>query len=344
MSEGSTDDKSLFREFYLEVKKVISSLAWFFILGCVGVCVLIAISWFAKWFWIANLIAELKQQWLFILIIGMILTIFQKSWKLLLLFWVAALFCFWPMISYLIPSSQNVSIKPDANISILSFNILKYNNDSFQELGDHINQKNADVVLLYEVTPLAKTNLDEILVGYKYRDCIEKDSSFGLCIYSKNKPESSNLTYISKDPRIPVINATFKVNGFDKLVQIIGVHPTIPMTNSMFNSRQLYFQEALDFLDEASYSVVAGDFNTTYFSPTFNQIIERGNFKVAGHGRGIKNTWRFARTSMATNYLTGLRIDHVLIDQDLYVNKYDLSNKTFGSDHRSIYTELVLAD
>jgi endonuclease/exonuclease/phosphatase (EEP) superfamily protein YafD len=86
--------------------------------------------------------------------------------------------------------------------------------------------------------------------------------------------------------------------------------------------------------------VLAGDFNATLDQSEFHDLLDRGYYDAGERmGDGLIPTWPEIRGS--DRYLP-VTIDHVLYDRDrIGVTDYDVLDLD-GSDHRTIYTELVI--
>ncbi|GII20723.1 endonuclease [Planosporangium mesophilum] len=84
--------------------------------------------------------------------------------------------------------------------------------------------------------------------------------------------------------------------------------------------------------------VLIGDFNATLDHVRLRQLIETGYRDAASvRGRGFTASWPYDGRS----WIPGVTIDHVLADRRVGVTGYD-AYQVPGSDHRAIYTELVL--
>jgi endonuclease/exonuclease/phosphatase (EEP) superfamily protein YafD len=86
--------------------------------------------------------------------------------------------------------------------------------------------------------------------------------------------------------------------------------------------------------------VLAGDFNATLDQSEFRDLLDRGYYDAAERlGDGLIPTWPEIRGG--TRYLP-VTIDHILYDRDrVGIREYDVLDLP-GSDHRTVYAELVL--
>jgi endonuclease/exonuclease/phosphatase (EEP) superfamily protein YafD len=88
-------------------------------------------------------------------------------------------------------------------------------------------------------------------------------------------------------------------------------------------------------------NVLAGDFNATIDQSNFRDLLDQGYYDAAERmGDGLQPTWPAIRGS--DRYLP-VTIDHILYDRDR-VGVRDFQVMTLpGSDHRTIYAELILS-
>lgn len=87
--------------------------------------------------------------------------------------------------------------------------------------------------------------------------------------------------------------------------------------------------------------IMMGDFNTTPRGPrmaAFRRAGLRNAWSIAGRGRGA--TWR---SDFPLRDLVGLRIDHVLISEELVCTKIERTGE-FGSDHIGLIAEIRWRD
>lgn len=78
--------------------------------------------------------------------------------------------------------------------------------------------------------------------------------------------------------------------------------------------------------------IVAGDMNTTPWSPAFRTLLTNGNLIDSGIGRGLTPTW------LSSNPLFGLLIDHVLVGKCIDVRDQRLGVDV-GSDHYPVIAD-----
>jgi endonuclease/exonuclease/phosphatase (EEP) superfamily protein YafD len=118
-------------------------------------------------------------------------------------------------------------------------------------------------------------------------------------------------------------------------LRVVGVHPYPPL-----RSRVDEWESALESLPTAGSGVpwvLAGDFNATLDFAELRGILDRGYRDAAdATGEGLEPTWP------AEEYRSPpVTIDHVLSDERLGIVDYAVEDLP-GSDHRAVYTKLLL--
>ena len=116
----------------------------------------------------------------------------------------------------------------------------------------------------------------------------------------------------------------------------MGVHPTSPKPTEPEDSRERNYQ--LDHIGAtvegvAGPVIVAGDFNTTPWSPHFRDLLATTGLRDAGTGRGWLPTWP-GRLGPA-----GIPIDHVLVRGEVAVTGLR-RGPDVGSDHYPLIADL----
>jgi endonuclease/exonuclease/phosphatase (EEP) superfamily protein YafD len=121
-------------------------------------------------------------------------------------------------------------------------------------------------------------------------------------------------------------------------LQVWNVHPPAPRDDA---SRRILVEQLSELAEAAKTSdgplVVAGDFNTTKWTPEFGRLSTSG--LADAHqvtGRGLAATWP-ANGSLPPFLL----LDHVLVSRELSVNSV-MELPAGGSDHRPVIADLAL--
>src|SRR5690606_11658512 len=120
-------------------------------------------------------------------------------------------------------------------------------------------------------------------------------------------------------------------------VTVIGVHPPHPVRPHHVPVFVAYLQNVAEAVRQAdSPVVVMGDFNTTAFSPSFQDLLAATGIENASEGFGYAATWPVAAGPF------GLPIDHVLVSPEFAVRDV-VVGPAMGSDHAPVIVDVRLA-
>jgi endonuclease/exonuclease/phosphatase (EEP) superfamily protein YafD len=220
-------------------------------------------------------------------------------------------------------------------VRVMSANVLAGHADVAQ-LVDFARDRDVDVLCVEELTPEFAKALDAAGIGrlLPQRALSIREGVRGSGIYSRYPLRPLPLPEISSSRAMATIAPGLTVD-------LMAVHnlPT-PTSPSAVDD----WGDALGRLPRASadgpIQVLAGDFNATLDQSEFRDVLDRGYYDAAERmGDGLRPTWPAIRGG---NRYLPVTIDHVLYDRDRAgVRDYDVLDLR-RTDHRTIYTELVL--
>jgi endonuclease/exonuclease/phosphatase (EEP) superfamily protein YafD len=300
---------------------------------------------YIAWFWPIELLAHFRLQYLIIsLIISGILLVcrWRGYFKNKLLIITALLLVGLnavEIIPWYLPHSQQITNNASQSVRILQFN-LNIQNDSFGEVAEVVKEEKPDVALFIEVD---KNAVDKLNTGLK--DIFPysfRSTGGGLALFSrlplqdakgdKLNGESTNLL------------ATLEVNG--KSIQLIGVHPMVPIKPSTFHRRNRQLIALSSYVRTLKDPVIVfGDFNLTPWSPYYRQFIKKSGLHNASLGYGILASWPRSATHVHHPEwilpLINIPIDHCFVSKEIRVAGIR-TGANANSDHASLITDLVL--
>lgn len=224
-------------------------------------------------------------------------------------------------------------------LRIVSANVLG-SNPTPDKVLSFVRMAAADVVVLVEVgSERWDAVLDEMTQHYPFqapgeerqRDPVRLFSRYPLLDFRVVEPEGGRRPYLEAEIAVAL------GQGVDP-VRVVGVHPPSPSPTDATDSRRRNLQ--LDHIAETvenkeSPLIVAGDFNTSPWSPHFGDLLAATGLRNAADGHGWIATW--------PSWLWAARvpIDHVLIRGPL--DAADVRRGPFiGSDHYPIIADLRL--
>lgn len=221
------------------------------------------------------------------------------------------------------------------NIKIGLFNVLTQNK-AFNKTINEINITNPDVLIMQEVDSKWCEELSQI--KYKYLYSIEEpmevnEGNFGIALYSKYPIEDYEIEEWS-DYGIPVINAL--INKDNKLIRIFAVHTLPPLKKEYYKARNQMFENIKNINTQNTSLIIAGDFNSTAFSPSYKKYIKSKNMNDAQTTKGniFEGSWNAYHPAFMR-----ITVEHILSSTDLVPLQYKLGNKIY-SDHFPVFVEL----
>jgi endonuclease/exonuclease/phosphatase (EEP) superfamily protein YafD len=296
----------------------------------------------ARWWWIADLLANLRVQ----LIIGLavLTSVVMFSRRGTYISTLAILTAFNGFA--LLPAFWNGESEPlNTTAAPVSFRVCSNNvyigNRNRDAILASIDEAASDIIAVIELSESLKHHVQTQLkethphVVSGGRD----DGTFGIGLWSRFPVMHSEVFYLC-EPLVPSIEADIDING--RLVRVIATHPIPPVRASAFKARNVHLSLLSERIrkfksDQPNVPVIlVGDLNLTPWSPHFDRLLRESEMQSAATGRGLQPTW-YGRNS----FLFGLVIDHGLFTPELRCVKRRILNDT-GSDHRPIVLDFQL--
>ena len=310
------------------------------ILGLLSLLVYIA------WAWPLELLAHFRVQYLILAVILTIALIVlwqigQLKNKVLI---ITALIIVGlnavDVIPWYLPHSQQVDGTPGKPIRILAFNLSIENNQDYKVVN-LIQSNRPDLALLAEVDQstfkILKTSLTDTL-PYTF-----KSPGGGLAVFSRFPFVDIKADLLNGQGNHNII-ANLEVNK--QLIQLIGIHPLVPITRSNFHSRNSQLAALSNYIQTQNQPLIlVGDFNVTPWSPYYREFINQTQLHNTRLGFGILASWPRPATHVPLPSwlvpLVNIPIDHCLVSQQFRVRQI-YTGANANSDHASLIVDLVL--
>lgn len=218
-------------------------------------------------------------------------------------------------------------------VNVFSANLHLHNED-LSKLKKELQVIDPDILLLLEVTPVHFKQLQSVIQAYPYH--VEKGSfggpEIGFVFLSKMPVLNNHVTQLSQVCNF-ILEATIEIN--QKPVIFYGVHSQRPDSRNYLERKNQLLQLARHIKEQSLPVIVAGDFNTTPYSPIFRAFINITGLTDSREGFGWQPSW--------PTYFPPLwiPIDHVLVTPDIQVRKRT-TGSFIGSDHYPVIAELNL--
>jgi len=237
------------------------------------------------------------------------------------------------------PYAPENQIKPvGTELSLLTSNFYVQNTDqdAFKTLLD---QERPDIFIIHEASDIWQQ---------------DPESTFGVTHPFQYKTEISGIRGIFMASKIqgqfretPLgdyigIEFTPELDSDQTPYKILAVHPQAPITADYAKERNQQFKDIAAYTqyyeDQGYKIIISGDFNSTPFSPYFQEMLEKSGLHDARLGFGLIPTWH------STLPIFRIPIDHSLVSPELIVEEFRTTTKIPGSDHLPILLRLIIPE
>jgi len=331
----------------VETQKAISGsrshrIDWFAGLVCLGAVTTL----FARQFWVADIIANLRVQ-LILGLLGIIaLLLLLRRWRMVL---VVTAVTIW-QVSWLIsafqssprstssPEQPNASTPADQTQQLRVFlaNVLT-RNQRHGHITAQIRQADPDVIVILELSSKLNAAMHREF-GNSYKHAVSEpqdDGNFGIGLWSRYPLTDARIFHLNSQ-WLPSIEADVEFDS--RRIRIFATHPIPPMGAYYFTQRNEHMallakriqQQHSD--DPKRPRLLLGDLNMTPWSPLFNDLCESTGLENAAAGHGLQPTWYCGKSFP---FPFGLVLDHALHSHDLRCVHREILPEN-GSDHRAL--------
>lgn len=222
------------------------------------------------------------------------------------------------------PTQVSYTQGKDQNISVLFANVLR-SNSQHQLFLDIASQHNPDIIITTEIDETWKNALIPIRSTHIHSVIIPRPDNFGMAIYSK-------LPFKSEQHNVGNYQLPLMVLDFGTFI-LIAAHPIPPISHQNYLEIHTYMSEIATIVAKTEKPVVlVGDFNTTIFSETVNNL--RGLNLVRTNQLGFAWTWPSGFWPL------GLQIDHIFV-RDAVMADFEVL-PYIGSDHFPLKSNITL--
>lgn len=157
--------------------------------------------------------------------------------------------------------------------------------------------------------------------------------NFGIALLSKRPLLNASIKYFG-GVELPCAVATVNVDG--KPVTIVDLHVLPPMDDQMLIARNQEFKGiGTDRSVLGERCIIIGDFNSSSWSPYFEDMLRDLKLKDSRMGYGVQPSW----PTMSILFRT--TIDHLLTSEHFVTVKREIGPEV-GSDHYPVYAEVAL--
>jgi len=281
--------------------------------------------------WTLELTTHFRVQYLLVTALMLAVAALRRKWVAVAVLVAAGAVSAAPVLPYVPraagPQTGAVSGAP---LKVLTVNV-SFRQFLPRRLLEIVRETDPDVVVLQELTPHAERVLASLDTELPHFRKFPAEGAYGIGLWSKHELESGETIALG---RLPAIQA--RVRGPSGSFTIIGVHLSAPVTRRRAAARNQQLVElAARSAAVSGPLIVAGDFNTSPYSPYFTSWLEAAGLTDSRRGRTLSPSWP------TTLRLAGIPIDHVAVnDEFMLLSHRRLPN--FESDHFGVLVEVAL--
>jgi endonuclease/exonuclease/phosphatase (EEP) superfamily protein YafD len=211
----------------------------------------------------------------------------------------------------------------------LAFNVLG-KNAQHDRVVRYLREQSADLVLLMEVNDAWASTVANLKDLYPQQHVVARDDNFGIALLSRVAWRNIATLELG-EANVPSIVAQFDFPP--GACTLIGTHPLPPGSHRLAELRNEQLHELAQLAHQLPGPVVlAGDLNTTSYSPYFSDLLSSSGLRDSRQGRGIQASW-------GPLPFFEIAIDHCLVSADVAVLERHVGPH-LGSDHRPVLVEL----
>ncbi|MFV8282777.1 endonuclease/exonuclease/phosphatase family protein [Christiangramia marina] len=274
-------------------------------------------------YWLIDILSNFKTQLLIISILLVIPTLILSR-KQVLAVLILSINLLWNLY-FIIPYYTETSIPAvDHHFKISSINLLSSNTNRESTIN-YIQNEDPDILILMELTPEWLSALEPVIANYQHTEIVPREDNFGIALLSKYKMKSS-VDYLNLNDKPSIIG---NMSSMEQEFTIVATHPVPPIGQQSFLNRNTQLSNiARDIPKFSKNLIIAGDFNTSSFSPHFKTLLGE-NLKDSRIGFGLLPTWPADFKIFQTT------LDHFVVSKHLQVTKRT-TGPDIGSDHLPI--------
>ena len=294
------------------------------------------VGYTGSWHWLAELLSHFFIQYWAASLLAVIVLLWagDRRWGAAS----AALLCVlsFALTPYYLRAGTVEASASNTTLRVFQFNAAQNPARVFDWLEQHAGQ--VDVVILLEASPAFQSGIDRVQTHFPYTLTQLRDGPFGIALLSKY-PLAGAETLDLIGESFPVPAAKVTVPGWAAPLQVYAIHPPPPVSGELAGLRNQYMKKlaTMTAANGSAPTIVAGDLNTTPWSPWFRDFMRTSKLRDSQHGLGLLTTWPAATARYSS--LLGIPIDVCLHSGTLQAATRALGPE-LDSDHLAVITEL----
>lgn len=298
------------------------------------------------WYWLFDLFAHFRVQYLIGLALLGGLCLLAKAWRALALCSLALALNAMVVVPLYLPPAESAFDPATPHLRIVSLNV-RTSNREFEAVAEFLRRQNANLILLEEVDRAWLEAMTNSLSEYRMVAGQPYDHNFGIALFVRSEDETERHIVIEHAEvgditagvaQVDAVSA--RLRWFRRPVSLLGLHTIPPGSEQGAHARDVELAAAARWAsDEQSQdaaTIVLGDFNATPWSHAFRRTLRDGNLVDSEVGFGVQPSWH-------RNFppALGIPIDHCLHSRGLRAVQRIVTGEDLGSDHRPLVVVLA---
>jgi endonuclease/exonuclease/phosphatase (EEP) superfamily protein YafD len=316
------------------MSKGLRALHLFLLLAAAGLALVTVFTFAARLWWAFDLFSHFRLQYVVVALILGVAALAARAYPSAAVLALVALVHGWAIKDLWWGGTANAA-PGGVPVRVMSANVLAQNRTP-EKLLDAVRAADPDLVVLVDARQRRwRPVLSALASSYPYQAPHAWRERPPVVLFSRHPIVAEKVVRPPRGRR-PYLVAEIAVG--DRTVLVAGVHPSSPSATEPRDTRQR--NRELDHIAEIAGEadrpvIVAGDFNTTPWSPYFEDLVAAAGLRNAALGHGYVGTW-------PTWFWPALiPIDHVLLKGPLAATTVR-RGPGIGSDHFPIIADLRL--
>jgi endonuclease/exonuclease/phosphatase (EEP) superfamily protein YafD len=288
----------------------------------------------ARAWWAFDMLAHFRLHYAVAALVLLVPALGLRAWWPALLLAGVAAFHLWTIKDLWLggPAEAAAEGRP---LRVAGANVLR-SNETPGAVADWARAADADLLALVEAQgPHWEPVLRDLAALYPHRAPGGWQQGAPVILLSRH-PIARARTIRPMGGQRPYLLAELAVDGTS--LDMLVVHPSSPSGPAEVRERNRELAHlAEDIRATGRPTVLAGDFNTTPWSPHFRDLVETADLRLAAAGHGYIGTWP------RSLWPARIPIDHILLRGELYTADFR-RGPDIGSDHFPVIADLRMAE
>ena len=301
-------------------------------MAAIGLLVAVVLGYGGGLFWFFDIFANFQTQYLMAGAAILLPALLLRQWRTAI--FVTAAVALSALTIYQVPvQEEGGTAAPVPALKVASFNVL-FNNPIPDVAVKFADAEGPDVIVFQEFTKSFLPSLEKLRERYPHQAVFTLKNGGTDVVLISRLPMIDPKMEAEPERRIRIVTAGVEIEG--RRVQIIGLHPPVPLLPHLAEIRDRHFEIVAELVKASPHpSIVIGDFNATLWGAPLRKLF--GQTDLRAHTQ-----WPELTFAAIFPWPTRIPIDHVLVSPSLKIAEFKRANR-MGSDHFPIVARIVIA-